>query len=319
MVSRMDPPLHRPAPATDRAAMLRGVALLPAAATLGNLLCGVLACLCCLFAIRAKLQGDLPVTTHPHLAEWFPTHLTVGAYLIVVAMLFDALDGRLARLTRRTSEFGAQLDSIADIVSFGAAPVLLYLTLLLIQPGAEGGVGVSRLEWRFGLICALVYASCAAIRLARYNAENVKSESAQRLFRGLPTPGAAAALIALILFHESLAQQPRPNAVYGPLALRLAIGAWAFVLGMLMISRLDYVHVMNVYARRDQPPAYLVGLVILIALLWYWPAIVLVVIAFVYVGSGLVLGRRAAVIQTVAPSDDDAYDDDPADDDNERN
>ena len=169
---------------------LLSVALLPSAATLGNLLCGVLAIMCSLLAIRAAYFDAGPKTANPHLLAWFPTYIAVGAYLIVLAMVFDALDGRLARIARHTTEFGAQLDSIADVVSFGTAPAMLLLALLLpLAVPAEGEPIVGKLEWRLGLLGALVYVSCAAIRLARYNAENIEEEAAQPRFRGLPAPG----------------------------------------------------------------------------------------------------------------------------------
>jgi CDP-diacylglycerol--serine O-phosphatidyltransferase len=182
------------------------IALLPSAATLGNLTCGVLAILCCLLQIRSAYFDGGGKTSNPHLLSWFPTYIAVGAYLLVLAMIFDALDGRLARIARHTTEFGAQLDSIADIVSFGVAPALLLLTLLLpLAVPAEGETVVQKMEWRVALLGALVYVSCAAIRLARYNAENVKEEAAHLKFRGLPVPGAALGLVALLVLHEELA------------------------------------------------------------------------------------------------------------------
>ncbi|RMF72930.1 MAG: hypothetical protein D6744_16280, partial [Planctomycetota bacterium] len=225
---------------------------------------------------------------------FFPSYIVVGAYLIVGAMLFDALDGRLARLARRTSEFGAQLDSVADVVSFGAAPVLLFLTLALggAAPGGGGEPYVSGLEWNVALLGALVYVSCAAIRLARYNAENVKGEEAQQQFSGLPVPGAAAALVALLVLHQHVALVLAPGDPHWENLLRWALGPTALALGLLMVSRLDYVHVFNVYVRREQPLSHLVLLVLVLALVWRWPQFVLAVAAFSYVVSGFVLNLR---------------------------
>ncbi len=284
---------------------LDGVALLPAAATIGSLVCGLLALLCCVLSTRAAFSDEYPVLPRESLAAIFPSYVALGAYLIILAMVFDALDGRLARLTRRTSEFGAQLDSIADVVSFGAAPVALYWTLLLGSGTPDGGESaVSALEWRLGVTGALVYASCAAIRLARYNAENVKSESALRNFSGLPVPGAAAAVIALLALHEELA--PGHAAAWSVTAVRWGIGPVLLALGLLMVSRIDYVHVVNVYVRRDRPPIHLVALVALAALGWYSFQILLVLLAFAYVISGAVLhavrDRRGATQPTPVPS-----------------
>lgn len=282
---------------------LIGISLLPAAATLGNLLCGFAAIFCCLLAVRAEYAEFFriqPRFFHPRLEQLFPTHIAAGAYLIVLAMVFDALDGRLARLTRRTSEFGAQLDSIADVVSFGVAPAALLVTLLLRPALGSDPLepDVTRLQFRVGVACALVYLSCAAIRLARYNAENVRAEAAQRAFSGLPSPGAAAAVVALLALHEHL--RLTANATWGvdwANISRWVIAGTALAVGLLMVSRLDYVHVFNVYVGRKRPPTDLVWLILVLALGWYSFEALLVVLAFTYLASGIVLhllrrGRR---------------------------
>jgi len=270
---------------------LISVALLPSAATLGNLLCGFLAMMCALLEMRAAYFEGASDARHSHLEAWFPTYIAVGAYLVVLAMIFDALDGRLARITRHTTEFGAQLDSIADIVSFGVAPAILLLSLLLpLAVPAQGEVIVGKLEWRVGLLGALVYVSCAAIRLARYNAENIEGEGAQSRFNGLPTPGGAGAMAALLLLHSDLVRDQA--ALFGIElgdALRCCLGAAAFLLGILMVSGLNYVHVFNEYVRREHPPIHLVGFVILVAIGFYSPQILLAVLAAGYVLSGVLL------------------------------
>jgi CDP-diacylglycerol--serine O-phosphatidyltransferase len=290
---------------------LIGVALLPSAATLGNLLCGVLAILCCLLEVRSAYLQGAAKTANTLLHAWFPTYVAVGAYLVLLAMLFDALDGRLARIARHTTEFGAQLDSIADVVSFGAAPVLLFLTLLLplAVPAAGGETVVNKLEWRVGLLGALVYVSCAAIRLARYNAENVKEEAAQPRFQGLPTPGAALGLVALLVLHEDLRyhQQALWLGIDWAAGVRRSMGVTAFLLGILMVSRLDYVHVVNRYVRREQPLIHLVWLVILVGIGIYSPQILLTILATAYILSGVVrrlMRRRAKPSPAPAPESD---------------
>jgi len=275
---------------------LIGISLLPAAATLGNLLCGFVAILLCLLSVRAEFGGApvQPRVTH-RLEQLFPTHVAIGAYLIVLAMVFDALDGRLARMTRRTSEFGAQLDSLSDIVSFGAAPVIMFLTVLLRPPPGEiPAVPHPSLQFRIGVICGLVYLTCAAIRLARYNAENIKTESAQKHFSGLPSPGAAAALVALLALHENVRDELVWGIYWGNL-LRWGIAGTAFAVGLLMVSRLDYVHVFNVYVRRKRPPTHLVWLIVVLGIGWYSFELLLVVLAFGYVISGLIIGLTRRV------------------------
>ncbi len=289
---KTSPPVIEPSPLPPP--RLIGISLLPAAATLGNLLCGVAAIFCCLLAMRAEYGQTIDI--HPRLERLFHTHIAAGAYLIVLAMIFDALDGRLARITRRTSEFGAQLDSISDIVSFGLAPTILFISLLLRpQLGAGEQPEVSSLQLRVGLLCAVVYVSCAAIRLARYNAENVKSEGAQRAFSGLPSPGAAAAVVALLALHENLRQTGFSGwGVDWANVLRWGMAATALTVGLLMVSRLDYMHVFNVYVRRKRPPSHLVWLVVILGIGWFSFEWLLVVVAFGYLISGLVtnLARR---------------------------
>lgn len=284
-VLRDDPALTPP----PRRKRLIAISFLPAAMTLGNLLCGMLAILNCLLVLGGF---DVPSASgvRARIAEYIPTYLTAGAYLIVASMLFDALDGRLARLTRRTSAFGAQLDSIADIVSFGTAPAVLVIAMLLRESAGDMHPTLAKLIVRFGVLGAAVYASCAAIRLARYNVECTKGEEAQRAFSGLPTPGAASLVVALIAFHEAVRSDT--------LGLTLApIDAWLrwvaplilVGLGFLMVSRVAYVHVFNVYLRRRRPPTDLVWVVLIIGLGMFSLEALLLVGATSYVISGLVL------------------------------
>lgn len=292
---------------------LRAIALLPSMATLGNLLCGFGAIFLCLLSIRFEYIGAPGgKLAHPILRELVPTYITAGVYMIVLAMIFDALDGRLARLARRTSEFGAQLDSLADVVSFGAAPALLYLTLLMQLAVPAGGAepSVFKLEWRMGLLCCLVYVSCAAIRLARYNAENTQGEAVQKRFTGMPSPGAAGGFCGLLLLHEELAVRlGADGGGFGWVeAVRWSLGPAAFALGLLMVSRLEHVHVFNAYVRREQPLMHLVWLVVIIGLAIYWLQALLIGISAAYVLSGLAMNlmrtierRRNAAPHTADP------------------
>jgi len=277
-----------------RRSRLNAVAFLPSAATLGNLICGMVAILCCLLSIRAEYFEMDSRAVHPILRAFFPSYIAIGAYLVVLAMLFDAVDGRLARMTRQTSEFGSQLDSIADVVSFGAAPAVLLLTILLrLGVPASGEPQVSSIEWRIGLTVGLVFACCAAIRLARFNAENTVDEAAQRRFSGLPTPGAALGLVSLLLLHQDLVYNG--PVIWGvdwpPILLRVILGA-AAVLGILMVSRIDFVHVFNVYLTRERPPSHLIAVVVAVLLTVYAPQVMLAVGAWLYVASAALLAVR---------------------------
>lgn len=154
--------------------------------------------------------------------------------MIFLGMVCDALDGRIARLMRVTSPFGAQLDSLADVVTFGVVPALLAKTVLSASfPALPGMVAMAVVAG---------YALGAALRLARYNTESAAVAAGAgphvtRTFRGLPSPAAAGALAALFLLRHE----------YGLHGLDWAVVAAAPVLGLLMISRLPYSHVMNRY------------------------------------------------------------------------
>jgi CDP-diacylglycerol--serine O-phosphatidyltransferase len=272
---------------------LKAIALLPSIATLGNLLCGVVAILYGILEMRAAYSPAHATIRHPVLAEFLPSFVACGAYFVALAMIFDALDGRLARIARRTSEFGSQLDSLADIVSCGVAPALLYLVLLLELSDPSGPAPIRNALWRIGVLSGIAYVSCAAIRLARYNAENVRDESTQRRFSGLPAPGAAGAVVSLLILHEHLRfGNWGDTGVQLAAVLRWTIAPIVLGVSLLMVSRLDYVHVFNVYVRREQPLRHLVWLLLALAIAWFSLPTLLVLLAYTYVVSGLLLNVR---------------------------
>src|SRR3954462_7339645 len=136
-----------------RRAYIRSAYSLPSLATLGNAICG--------FAAIYVAGLDPANAGADWWTHWFANHrFLAAAYLIFLAMVFDALDGRLARFTRHTTDFGGQLDSLADVISFGAAPAFIAL-LLFKNQGPVVPFFVSRLIWAV----AALYFSCAAIRL----------------------------------------------------------------------------------------------------------------------------------------------------------
>jgi len=118
----------------------------------------------------------------------------LAAYYIVCAIVFDMLDGTVAKLTKSVSEFGKQLDSLCDLVSFGAAPAVLIYTAYLAEERAVGSpVG------HYGAIMAIIYVICGALRLARYN---VYQAEVRDYFTGLPIPGAALTVSSFVLFTD---------------------------------------------------------------------------------------------------------------------
>jgi CDP-diacylglycerol--serine O-phosphatidyltransferase len=154
---------------------MKRVALLPNIFTTGNMVCG----------ISAILYAFGSIFTHD--TELFQR----ACWLVMLAILLDGLDGRIAAWTRSSSEFGVQYDSMADLISFGVAPAFLLTSHL--QFSAEPGAMVSPICWALMWIQIV----CVALRLARFNLQNFKDE--KHSFEGLPSPMAAALICLLLL------------------------------------------------------------------------------------------------------------------------
>lgn len=180
-------------------------AVYPSMVTLGNLFCGFL-------AIAYVSDGKL----------------TTAAWLIFAGMVFDVLDGKVARLTKGSSDFGMQLDSLADMISFGVAPAFLAKVYITQDPSLIS----SRVAW----ILCLSYVVCAALRLARFNVETDHDESSHQYFKGLATPAAAGVVSSLVL-SDFFFTQILPMQQY-KVFLMVAVS----VLSILMVSEVRYVH-----------------------------------------------------------------------------
>jgi len=251
----------------NRRRILKTTAVLPSLFTLAN---GLLGFAAIYLATRHSVSDE-------------PALIGVAAWLIGVAMVCDMLDGRVARFTRRTSDFGGQLDSLCDAVSFGVAPaVLMVRTVMGAVHGQVGkvaylakltNVGIERL-----LLCAAgVYVAGAVLRLARFNVENEPDESAHLSFRGLPSPGAAAVVIALVLLFDHVRHINDGGWLFGPwlLSMNDTLALWlcaaisivlpivTLACGLLMVSRLRYAHLVNQYIRGKRPLSYLFRLVVI--------------------------------------------------------
>ena len=188
---------------------------LPNLMTAGNLFCGFVSAIMCIQAHYAMRGADV-IT--PEAAELFKR----AVWLIFGAMAFDALDGRLARMGGKESFFGAEFDSLADVVSFGLAPALMVFFLILSP--TQGYPDFRQIGWLLGFI----YLLCAAIRLARFNVIThpllqKPGRSSNKDFVGLPVPAAAGTVAALVLFLLNLAAHERE------------LQRWALVLPVLML------------------------------------------------------------------------------------
>ena len=221
----------------------RGIYVLPTTLTLGNLFAG---CAALMLAPQGQVQ--------------------TAALFIIAAVVLDGLDGRLARLTGTTSEFGREFDSLADIVSFGVAPAMLAF---------HWGLGsLGRLGWAI----AFVYVACAATRLARFNL-HVEREAA-RYFAGLPSPPAGGTIATVVFAFPALES-----------TTTLATGFAIFVvaLALLMVSHVRYRSFKEVDLHDRRSTLLVVPLALAIALIVAEPKVGFSVVAAVYVLSAPVV------------------------------
>ena len=246
-------------------------------------------------ALGAGVAADQALTGNSAILDrMMPSFLSVGAGLIILGMVLDLFDGLLARMTRTTTNFGGQLDSLADMVTCGAAPAVLLVALMMqemrdqafsVSPVSEHMLG--RVLW----VSAGAYVACAAVRLARFNVEHAEVDFDHRRFRGLPSPGAAGIIVAFLIFHE----QAREYGIAIPGDLRIGaiparlvafiVPALAIGTGLLMVSRIPYKKV-TASLRGKRPFGQLVLVIFLFAIFWSFKALFLLILAVAYVLSG---------------------------------
>ncbi len=271
------------------------VSVLPSLMTLGNLVCGFAA---------------IHYATKPLAASGFFnwSTLTLAGALVFLGMAFDAIDGALARLTRSTSDLGAQLDSLADVVTFGVAPAFMMLRLVTeyVGPTATAtapilGPEADNLYARAVWGVAAVYICCAALRLARFNVETESHRPEDHgTFRGLPSPGAGGTVASAIILHQHLAATRYVGSEFPAFDRWTALGTPLLTLlcGLAMVSTIRYVHVVNRYLRGSRDFAVVVRIVLPIAAAIWFFHVTLAVAFAAYALSGplracmLVLRRR---------------------------
>ena len=251
---------------------IKFIAVLPSAITLLNGFFGISAIL--IASIEPGLRYHFPLISRINLS-----YLTLSAWMILLSMVADALDGSVARASGFSSDFGAQLDSLCDVVSFGVAPALLSYKLF-----ASELADLYRDEFRFSnffgrwvLFCALFYALCALVRLARFNVETDSDETSHMSFAGLPSPAAAGLIVGLVLFHEQFVSSPIIRLSFPGSALPevfRSVSLWCIpfallLTGLLMVSRIAYPHIVNHLLHRKKPFTVLV-LMLFIGLFAIW-------------------------------------------------
>lgn len=197
-------------------------------------------------------------------------HFEQGAIAIFVAMIFDGLDGRVARMTNSCSAFGAEYDSLADMISFGLAPALL-----LYQWGLQD---FGKLGW----LIAFVYTVGAALRLARFNTQVGIAD--KRYFQGLPSPAAAALLAGFVWMVETNHIQTGAESFF---ALLLTLTA-----GLMMVSNMRFNSFKELNLKGKVPFVTLLVIVLVFVVITLKPAAILFVLFFLYALSGPVLTLR---------------------------
>jgi CDP-diacylglycerol--serine O-phosphatidyltransferase len=241
---------------------IRTIAVLPTLFTLGNLICGFFSIVVA-SRVDAPLGPDVPTShrigiTQPSQLAFDkddPTHnIMLSGWLIFLAMVFDALDGHVARLSRTSSEFGAQLDSLCDVVTFGVAP-----GFLLVKMVPEFAYWHAGAIW----IIAVVFPTCAAMRLARFNAETGEDDDHMR-FSGLPSPAAAASIAGFaILFYTTRIASQEPGKewlINVDRFVQHVLPFFSIVVAALMVSRIPYPHIVNQIFRGQRSFGHLVAL-----------------------------------------------------------
>ncbi|MFT7465724.1 MAG: CDP-diacylglycerol--serine O-phosphatidyltransferase [Brevundimonas sp.] len=230
---------------TEKKPRNRGIYLLPSVLTTFGMFAGF-------YSIIASINGEF----------------TTAAISIMIAMLWDTLDGRVARLTNTQSEFGAEYDSLADLVSFGLAPALLVYEWTLSDLG------------RFGWLAAFIYLACAALRLARFNTQVGSAD--KRYFQGFPSP-AAAGVIATMIWLKIWTYAFFDSDV---ISIGYYLGAGiTIVCGLLMVSNVRYYSFKELDSKKASF-RFLLGVVLSLIVLLYKPNIVLFTGFFLYMLSG---------------------------------
>jgi CDP-diacylglycerol--serine O-phosphatidyltransferase len=222
----------------------RGVYLLPSLFTTASIFCGFFS------IIRSINSLNEPLT-----------HFTDASWAIIIAFFFDGIDGRLARLTKTTSRFGIEYDSLSDLVSFGLAPALLMYVWGLKPYG------------RLGWLAAFLYFVCGALRLARFNSQT--PGNAKRYFQGLPIPPAAGFIAITVILHEYLGGVGNTNHLY--------LIFMAYALAFLMVSRIGYRSFKDLSLTARQAFSWLIIAVLLLIVVALEPEIMLFTIGISYV------------------------------------
>jgi len=260
--------LELPSPASKprkREQFRRGIYILPSLFTVGSLVCGYIAILSTLKATGLVDPDQVRLT------------FDMAAKYIGWAVVFDGLDGRIARLTNSSSDFGREFDSLADVITFGVAPAFLAYAWGVRAVEQVAGTQLVQHLQDAGWVITFFFVICGAARLARFNVDTGKPASDRRHFVGLPIPAAAGVIAALI----HCIKYPVNDWMWSPVWLAIVI-----ILAYLMISKVRYPSFKAFDLRRRRPYVAVILIGIVAYLIWTYSEPVLLAIALVYALSG---------------------------------
>ena len=251
---------------------------LPNLMTAGNLFCGFIAIIKCIQARLITDAGEF-ASLHPQMTAI--SLYTQAVWFILAAVVFDALDGRLARLGGRTSLFGAEFDSLADVISFGLAPALMVFFLIL-APREE-------FQWfrELGWLIAFIYLLCGAVRLARFNVitnpllHRTETESSKD-FVGLPIPAAAGTVASLVLLLLNMSANARELKQWA-----LALPFLLILVSFLMVSTIRYPSFKQINWETKTRFRSFVGVFVALVLVWRLQEIAFFFLFLAYIAFGL--------------------------------
>ena len=254
----------------------RAAYALPTLFTAGNIFLGFLSILRSFRGAMAAAAGSAAG----------PEHFAIAAKAIGAAVFLDGLDGRIARMTNTTSDFGREMDSLADVISFGIAPAVLAYAWGVQLIDSTISPGVREQLTRFGTFAAFLFLLCGAARLARFNIQKNPipknpGRPDRKYFVGLPIP-AGAAMVAAVVF----AFDGEPLAYWELSAVWLILLA---VLGLLMVSTWRYYSFKGISLSKPYTPLLIILVGAFIYLTWNWPQPVLLAMAAAYVSSGILI------------------------------
>ena len=221
----------------------KGIYLLPNTLTLCGMFCGF-------FSILSAIHGDF----------------LYSAWAIVLANVFDGLDGWIARLTNTGTRFGIELDSLSDLVAFGVAPSVMMYKWALMPFG------------RLGWAAAFLFVACGALRLARFNIQTGASGS--KAFKGMPIPGAATVLSSIVIFYYDFWKGlPEKN---------IFLLVITILLSLLMVSTIRYHGLKEIDFREKKPFWFLIVFVLILFVLFVHPSTAIFIFAMAYLTWGII-------------------------------